>query len=359
MVSVLQGHFDDYKIQPLAEMIKRLEKVSNKDYGKDEQTDRYMRIVVDHLRAAVFILGEEIVPSNQKHGYVLRRLIRRAVRFGRLLEIDGLFAEKIAEIVLENYSKDYQKLTDHKEFIFSEIAGEEKKFINVLDRGLKLLEEQLQKVDKGGKLSGVSAFDLYQSYGFPIEITIEEVSRLRPDVEVDIEGFEKAMTGHKDLSRKAAKDIFKGGLAGQDEETLKLHTATHLLHQALREVLGDHVYQAGSAITPEKLRFDFPHPQAMTEEEIKQVENRVNEIIGQDLPVIKKEMSFQLAKESGAGFVPGKNYPDKVYVYEIKNFSIEVCGGPHVESTGELGKFEIIKEESSGAGKRRIYAKLT
>ncbi len=359
MAAVLQGHFDDYRIGPLDQMIKRLKDISDKEYGKNKEVDRYMRIVADHLRAAVFVLAEGTAPSNQKHGYVLRRLIRRAVRFGRLLEIDKPFTREIGQKVIEIYVDDYQKLEKNKDFILSELAGEEKKFNRVLDRGLKMVEEKLSEIDKGGQLNGVDAFDLYQSYGFPIELTVEEVSRLRPDAAVDISGFKKAMKGHKELSRQSAKKIFKGGLAGQNRETVKLHTATHLLHQALRKVLGDHVYQAGSAITEEKLRFDFPHPKALTDEEIKKVEEIVNKVIEKDFPVIYQTMSFEKAKKSGADYIPGKNYPDEVKVYKIGDYSREVCGGPHVEKTGELGSFEIIKEESSGAGKRRIYGRLT
>ncbi len=358
MVAVLQGHYDDYQIEPLAGMIKELEEISGKEYGKNEEETKYMRIIVDHLRAAVFVLGEEILPSNKRQGYVLRRLIRRAVRFGKLLGIEREFADLIGKEVIASYADDYRKLGDNREFILSNLVKEEKRFFKVLDRGLKKLVEELNKVNKKGQLSGMAVFDLYQSYGFPLEITVEEVNRIRPDVEVDIDGFYEEMNRHKELSRKAAKDIFKGGMAEQKEETIQLHTATHLLHQALKEVLGEHVHQAGSAITTEKLRFDFPHPKALTEEEVEAVEKLINQKIEEDLPVNQKTMSLEEAKESGAGYIPGKNYPEEVKVYEIDSFSKEICGGPHVDSTGELGKFEIIKEESSGAGKRRIYAKL-
>jgi len=359
MVAVLQSHYDDYRIGPLAGIIKRIEDVSDKEYGRVEEETEYMRIIVDHLRAAVFVLGEEVLPSNKRQGYVLRRLIRRAVRFGKLLGINREFAGEIGEEVISSYQNDYHKLGSNQEFILTNLIKEEKRFFKVLGRGLTKLKEELAEVNQKGKLSGTTVFDLYQSYGFPLEITVEEVSRVRPDVEVDGDGFYEEMDRHKELSRKAAKDIFKGGMAEQKEETIQLHTATHLLHQALREVLGDHVHQSGSAITTEKLRFDFPHPRKMTEEEIKAVEELVNQKIKEDLPINQVTMSFEEAKESGAGYIPGKEYPDEVKVYEVKSFSREICGGPHVESTGELGRFEIIKEESSGAGKRRIYAKLT
>ncbi len=359
MVGVLQGHFDDYQLQPLAKIIEKIEEVSNKKYGEDKERDKFIRIIADHLRAAVFVLGEEIVPANKKQGYVLRRLIRRSVRFGKLVGIERPFCKQIAGQVISDYKDDYQKLAVNREFIIGTVEDEERKFFRVLDRGLKLLKEELGRVDDGGELDGKTVFDLYQSYGFPLEITIEEAERLRPEVKVDIDGFYQAMKNHKQKSKKGAKGIFSGGLAEKKEETIRLHTATHLLHQALKQVLGDHIYQAGSAITTEKLRFDFPHPKALSDEEINQVEGIINQVIDKDLPVKVKTMSLEEAKKSRAGFIPGKNYPNEVKVYEIGGFSREICGGPHVESTGELGKFEIIKEESSGAGKRRIYARLT
>jgi len=366
MLAVLQGHYDDYQIGPLKKIIKRVEKIGDKEYGKIEEETEYMRIIADHLRAAVFILGEEINPSNKKRGYILRRLIRRSVRFGKLLGIEEGFSNQIAREIISIYKQDYQKLIDNKKFILTALGKEEKKFSRVLDRGLKRLKKQLDKVENQGRLKGQSAFDLYQSFGFPFEITVEEVKRLRPDVTVDRQGFEQAMKDHKKQSRQASKGMFKGGLADQDEETIKLHTATHLLHQALREVLGGEVYQAGSAITPEKLRFDFPYPKKLTDQQLTEVEDLVNQKINQDLKVVKKTMSLEEAKESGAEYIPGKNYPDEVKVYEIgpstssaPPFSKEICGGPHVDRTAKLGRFEIIKEESSGAGKRRIYARLT
>lgn len=355
MVSVLEGHNDDYQIEIINQIVKKIEAISGKTYGQSQEIDRAIRIITDHLRGAAFILGEQVMPSNTKHGYILRRLIRRAVRFGRLIGMEKDFTAQIIGEVISLYQKDYPKLTDNQDFILDQAKKEEKKFDQVLDNGLDLLKQELDKVDN--KLPGKVVFDLYQSYGFPPEITVEEVKRLKPEVEVNLEEFEKLMAEHRRKSRQASKGMFRGGLAEQNETTTKLHTATHLLHQALRQVLGDHVKQAGSAITPEKLRFDFTHPQALTDKEIKQVEDLVNQKIDQDLPVNKETMPLERA-ETEAQMIPGKNYPDQVRVYSIGNFSKEICGGPHVESTGQLGRFEITKEKSSGAGKRRIYAKL-
>lgn len=355
MAAVLNSHNDDYQIDIIKPIVEKVEEISGKQYGQDKETDQAIRIIVDHLRGATFILGEEVMPGNTKHGYILRRLIRRAVRFGRLIGVEQSFVAKIIRTVIKLYQKDYTKLTDNQESIIDQAQEEEKKFNRVLDNGLDLLKQELKKVDN--KLPGEVVFDLYQSYGFPPEITKEEVKRLRPNVEVGLGEFEKLMEEHRKKSRQASEEMFRGGLVEQSEETTKLHTATHLLHQALREILGDHVKQAGSAITPEKLRFDFTHPQVVTEEELEQIENLVNQKIDQDLPVSKETMSLERAKTE-AQLIPGKNYPDQVKVYSIGDFSREVCGGPHVETTGELGRFKITKEESSSAGKRRIYAKL-
>ncbi len=355
MVAVLQGHNDDYRIDIINPIVEKVESIAGLAYGQDKRTDQAIRIIVDHLRGAGFVLGEQILPSNTKHGYILRRLIRRAVRAGRLIGIEQSFVAQIIETVIDLYQKDYAKLTDRRDFIIDQAEKEEKKFNRLLDNGLDLLKEELEKVDD--KLPGEVVFDLYQSYGFPPEITKEEVKRLKPNVKVDLSEFEKLMEEHKRKSRQASKGMFRGGLAEQNKETIKLHTATHLLHQALREVLGDHVKQAGSAITPERLRFDFTHHQAVSEEELEQIEKLVNQKINQDLLVNKQTMPLEKAKIE-ARLIPGKEYPDQVKVYSIGGFSKEVCGGPHVKSTGELGQFKIIKEESSGAGKRRIYAKL-
>jgi len=357
-VAVLQGHYDDYRIELLWPLVEEVMRLSGKDYDQDQETTRQIRVIVDHLRAATFVLAEEIVPSNVQHGYVLRRLIRRAVRFGRLLGISDLFTTQIAEKVIEFYQEVYPELREKAEFINQELEKEEKKFGQVLSRGLNLLRRQLEKLPSGSVLPGKIVFDLYQSYGFPPEMTWEEVARIKPGTKIDEAEFKRLMAEHQEKSRQAAKGLFRGGLAEQTPETIRLHTATHLLQQALRQVLGGHVHQVGSAITPEKLRFDFTHPQKLTPEEIAQVETIVNQKIREDLPVTMRVMSLAEAKKKGALTVSGKSYPEQVKVYSIGNFSIEVCGGPHVKRTGELGRFKIVKEEACGAGKRRIYGIL-
>lgn len=357
-VAVLQGHYDNYRIELLWPLVRQVMELSDKDYDRDQEVRRQIRIIVDHLRAATFILAEGIIPSNVQHGYVLRRLIRRAVRFGHLLGINSLFTSQISQKVIGLYREIYPELIEKMEFISQELEKEERRFGQVLSRGLRLLKKELGKLTSESILSGKIVFDLYQSYGFPPEMTQEEVARIRPGMKIDEAGFERLMIEHQKRSRQAAKGLFRGGLAEQSPATIKLHTATHLLHQALRQVLGDHVYQIGSAITPEKLRFDFTHPQKLTSEEINQVEMIVNQKIKADLPVKMKLMSLKEARKRGALILPGKTYPSRVKVYAIGDFSLEVCGGPHVKKTGELGRFKIIKEETCGAGKRRIYGIL-
>lgn len=357
-VAVLQGHYDNYRIELLWPLVEEVVRLSGKNYGEDQEIARQIRIIVDHLRAATFVLAEEIVPSNVQHGYVLRRLIRRAVRFGRLLGMSNPFALQIAGKVIELYQEVYPLLKEKAEFIGQELEKEERRFGQVLSRGLGLLRRQLEKLPSGSVLPGKIVFDLYQSYGFPPEMTREEVARIKPGTKIDEVEFKQLMAEHQKKSRRAAKGLFRGGLAEQTPETIRLHTATHLLQQALRQVLGDHVHQIGSAITPEKLRFDFTHPQKLMPEEIAQVEAIVNQKIKEDLPVTMRIMSLAEAKKRGALTVPGKTYPEQVKVYSIGNFSLEVCGGPHVKNTGELGQFKIVKEEACGAGKRRIYGIL-
>jgi len=311
------------------------------------------RIILDHLRAATFLLAEHIEPSNIERGYVLRRLIRRAVRHGKQIGIEGEFCSKISKYFIETMSGVYPEIKKNEKFIFEQLDKEEEKFEKTLEKGLKEFEK-LEKV------SGKDAFNLYQTYGFPIEIT-EELAKEK-GITVDTEEFKKELEKHQDLSRTASAGMFKGGLADASEETTKLHTVAHLMLAGLRKILGDGVYQKGSNITAERLRFDFSHKDKMTAEQIKQVEDFVNEAIREDLSVVMEEMSLDKAKEVGATGVFESKYGDKVKVYTIsKNGKItsrEICGGPHVEKTGGLGKFYIQKEESSSSGVRRIKAFL-
>jgi len=323
-----------------------------------------MRIVADHLRAATFAIADGVVPSNVDRGYIVRRLIRRAIRHGRLLGVDGKFVVEIASTILNGYQNLYPELEERRSMVIRELRAEEEQFGRTLARGLrefeKLVGSASHRCAPAGRgsleLTGDEVFDLYQTYGFPLELT-EELARER-GLTVDREGFYRAFRRHQEKSREGLEKKFAGGLADHSEIVTKYHTATHLLHAALRRVLGKHVQQKGSNITPERLRFDFSHPAKMTAEELKQVEDLVNEKIKDDLPVTMEEMSLEEARRRGALAFFGQKYGERVKVYSIGDFSKEVCGGPHVKSTGKLGRFEIVKEGSVGRGIRRIRAIL-
>ncbi|MEM2017673.1 MAG: alanine--tRNA ligase [Candidatus Pacearchaeota archaeon] len=355
VLACLQGIKDDYMTEIFLPVIKELEYLSSKKYGFNLEHTRAMRIIADHLRAAVFILAEKIQPSNVEQGYVLRRLIRRAIRYKKQLGIEGKIGKRIAKLFIDYY-KDYPELKSNEEFILTEIEKEEEKFSKVLEQGLKKFEE----LAKGKKaISGKDAFFLYQSYGFPFEIT-KELAKER-GMKVDEEGFSSMFKKHQELSRQATQGKFKSGLTDNSEATTKLHTATHLLNQALREVLGKEIQQCGSNITPERLRFDFNFPRKLTEEELKKIEDLVNKKISEGLEVRKEIMPLEKALKMGAQAVFKERYPEKVSVYIIGNekpFSIEICAGPHVSNTKVLGHFKIIKEEAVAAGIRRIKAIL-
>jgi alanyl-tRNA synthetase len=314
-----------------------------------------IKIIADHLRAATFILAEKLEPSNVERGYILRRLIRRSIRHGKILGISGAFTSLVAKEVIETMKDIYPEVKTNEAFVLEQLDKEEEKFEKTLERGMLKLEEIL-KSSNDNIVTGKEAFDLFQTYGFPIEMT-EELATEK-GFKVDRKEFDQEYKAHQDLSRKGAEQKFKGGLADNEEETIKLHTAAHLLHEALRQVLGAHVKQAGANINAERLRFDFTHPQKMTPEEIKEVECLVNEKIKIDIPISCKEMPLSEAKKSGAMGIFDSKYEEKVKVYTIGDYSKEICGGPHVESTGELGVFKIKKEESSSAGVRRIKAIL-
>lgn len=358
--AVMEDHPDIYLSDLFKPLIKILEQNSNTDYDCSGNTTRAMRIIADHVRTAVFIMGDkgQIAPSNLGKGYVLRRLIRRAVRYLKILGIterNNNVLEQLARTVVENYGKTYPELGLNFNFILEEFKKEVERFRATLEKGLKEWEKLSQDED----ISGEDAFHLFSTYGFPLELT-EELSQEK-GLKVDKAGFQKAFKKHQEVSREGADERFKGGLVDINPETTKLHTATHLLQAALRAVLGDHVQQKGSNITPERLRFDFSHPDKMTPEEIKKVEEMVNNTIQSKLPVKYAEMTYEKALQSGAlGFFENR-YGEKVKVYTIGNgqsFSKEICGGPHVKNTSELGKFKIVKEEASSAGVRRIKAVL-
>jgi len=359
-IAMLQGKKTVFETELFWPVIERLQQVTGKTYGADAGVDISLRIITDHVRASTFILGDDkgVKPSNLGQGYILRRLIRRSIRHGRKLGLEGGFLGPLASDVVAIYRDQYPELGARSEMIVSELGLEEGRFFETLQKGEKEFEKLLPNLMKNPQkiIPGRVAFRLYDTYGFPIEIT-EELAR-EHGMGVDRKGFDEAFEKHQELSKAGAEKVFKGGLADHSEMTTKLHTATHLLHQALRTVLGNHVAQKGSNITVQRLRFDFSHPQPMTEEEVRRVEAIVNEQITRDLPVSMEIMTLEQAKASGAIALFGEKYQEKVKVYSIGDFSKEVCGGPHVEHTGVLGKFVIQKEQSSSAGVRRIRAVL-
>ncbi|MFQ6049770.1 MAG: alanine--tRNA ligase [Candidatus Paceibacterales bacterium] len=318
------------------------------------------RIITDHIKGSVFLAAEGVLPSNVEQGYILRRILRRAIRFGKLLNLPKDFLIPLAQKVIKIYQDVYPEVKSKETDILTVIQNEEEKFEKTLERGLK----QFEKISAKGNISGIDAFHLYDTYGFPLELT-EELAKEK-GISVDKKGFKFAFKKHQEISRAGVEKKFGGIGREVGVEAIRLHTATHLLHQALREILGKHVKQMGSDITPQRLRFDFSHPEKLMVEHIKRVEDLVNQKIKEDLEVKKEEMLYQEAIDSGALAFFREKYPEKVIVYSIYNpsdpsgqvFSKEICAGPHVRKTGELGSFKIIKEESAGAGARRIRAIL-
>jgi len=356
-ITVLSGKQNVFNTDLFSSIFEELNKLSGKKYGEKDDDDKAMRIIADHLKAATFIMGDNkgVTPSNLDQGYVVRRLIRRALRYGRQLGISSpLWTKEIARVVVDMYAYHYHELEERKDIIFSELDKEEEKFSKTLEKGLRELE-------KHDEINGEVAFNLFQTYGFPLEMTDEELLKQGKKA-VDKKEFEEAMKKHQELSRTASAGRFKGGLADASEETTALHTTAHLLLESLRRVLGNHVEQKGSNITPERLRFDFSHSEKMTDEQKVAVEDMVNEQIKKALPVKMEEMSLEEARAIGATGVFDSKYGEKVKVYTIGEgddlFSQEICGGPHVKNIGDLGRFKIKKESSSSAGVRRIKAVL-
>jgi alanyl-tRNA synthetase len=344
---------DNYLSDVFLPIIKEIEKISGKKYGKNEKETSHMRIIADHIKASVFIIADGVIPSNTERGYILRRLIRRAVRYGNVLGIKENFTTRLIDSIIEIYP-DYKELKQNKNKIMSELDKEESKFRITLESGIKEFEKLLEEKKE---ISGKDAFLLYQSYGFPIEMTQELANENK--IKINLTEFERENQIHQELSRKSSAGIFKSGLADNTEATTKLHTATHLLNSALREVLKDeNIKQKGSNINPERLRFDFNFPRKLTDEEIKAIEEWVNEKVNKKLKVIKHEMILKKALEDRAQAEFGAKYPEIVSVYTIGDVSKEICTGPHVSNISELGKFKIIKEESSASGIRRIKAVL-
>ncbi|MAF24751.1 alanine--tRNA ligase [bacterium] len=353
VAAVLSDQQSVYESEIFQPILKLIEKLSEKN-ADDKKLIKSFRIIADHIRAATFILGDEkgTTPSNVDQGYILRRLIRRAIRHGQQIGIKQAFTHKLAEEIIKNERNDYEELTTHKDFIIEQLVREEEKFSKTLDRGLK----EFKKLSAKSKIMGQDAFDLFATFGFPFEMTAELAAE--QGTKIDEEDFKKSFVKHQELSRAGAEQKFAGGLADHSEETTKLHTANHLLLAALKKILGPEINQKGSNITKERLRFDFSWPEKITPEQIKEVEGIVNEQIQKDIPVSFKEMSIEEAKKMNATGVFEHKYGDQVKVYSMGDFSIEICGGPHVEHTGQLGKFKIKKEQASSAGVRRIKAVL-
>jgi alanyl-tRNA synthetase len=370
-VTVLNGKKSVYDTDIFASIIAAIEAACGCKYGENDETGRSIRIIADHVRSSTFILGDPkaVSPSNVGAGYVLRRLIRRAVRHGRKLggisyeKQENPFLSPISKVVIEQFKGPYPELSENSAFIKAELDKEEAKFMETLQKGEREFEKLLPDLLKNPQkiMSGELAFNLYETYGFPIELT-EELA-FEHGLKINREEFDEAFKKHQELSRSQTGS-FKGGLGDQGEMAVKYHTATHLMHKALKMVLGDHVAQKGSNITAERLRFDFAHDSPMTQEQIKQVEEIVNEQIKKDLPVFMETMALEEAKAAGAIALFGEKYEATVKVYTVGSsasdyFTKEVCGGPHVERTGILGVFCIQKEQSSSAGVRRIRAVLS
>ncbi len=334
-----------------------IERLSGKTYGEDPEETRAFRIILDHMRTATFMLGDYrgVVPSNVDQGYILRRLIRRAVRFSRQIGLPGGNLRNIAACYVEKYANVYPELKQNEDRIYAELDKEEEKFGKALEDGLKEFNKVISHIP-GEVFPGKTAFRLYDTYGFPLEMT-QELAK-EQGKEVDVEGYNNAFAEHQKKSSAGAEQKFKGGLADTSEATAHLHTATHLMQAALRKVLDPSVSQRGSNITVERLRFDFNFGRPMTAEEIAEVEKLVNEAIKADVEVVMEEMTVEEAKAQGAIGLFESKYGDKVKVYTMGEFSKEICGGPHAKRTGDLGTFKIVKEQSSSSGVRRIKAVL-
>ncbi len=355
-LAVLNGFDDNYLTDIWQPIIKAIEGLSQISYQDNPVP---FRIIADHLRAAVFISNCGIEPSNKEAGYVLRRLLRKAIRQAKYLKIDTNFTKTIANVVIDNqsnYAGTYPELNINKDRILEVIETEELKFRKTLDRGLK---EIYKLINNPESITGKAIFRLYESLGVPVEMTVEELKKNKIILgKRDLLELDLAKKGHILQSQTLSAGKFKSGLADHSAVITKYHTATHILHAALRQVLGDHVHQVGSNITQDRLRFDFTHPKPLTDQQLSQVSELTNQVIMDNLPVISENLPLKKAIASGAQALFNAKYPDIVSVYSIDKFSKEVCTGPHVENTGQIGQLEIFKQESIGSGKRRIYAKI-
>ena len=354
-ICVLNGKKSVYETDLFENILGKVAELSGKTYGEDEATTKAFRIIADHMRTSTFIMGDDrgVSPANVDQGYVLRRLIRRAVRYGMEIGMPDGFTGEIAKVIIDQYKDVYPELKRNEAFVLEQLALEETRFAKTLKQGNREFEKLAQRV-KDGRIDGESAFHLYDTYGFPVEMTCE----LAKDagLTVDMEGFKECFKKHQATSQAGAEQRFKGGLADHSAQSARLHTATHLLHAALRKVLGDEVAQKGSNITAERLRFDFSFGRKMTKEEIAEVERLVNEAIDAHAPIVCEEMTVPEAQAQGAIGLFTSKYGENVKVYTMGPYSKEICGGPHATNTGDLKSFKIQKEESSSAGVRRIKA---
>ena len=354
VLTILNGETNVYDTELFLPVMQTLERILEKERKDTLQRDK--RIICEHTRAVTFILGDpmKISPSNTEQGYILRRLIRRMIRLFRKADIHANYLCELSEVIVEQYGPVYPELGENREFILEQLQREYDLFSRTLDEGLKKANRYLDRIGQGGILSGELAFRLYDTFGFPIEFTSELASER--GYQVDMDGFQKKFEEHQNKSRQGAAGKFAGGLADENEQTARLHTATHLLNGALRKVLGEEVSQRGSNITSERLRFDFSFGRKVTKEELEKVEAIVNEAIRKKIDVILEEMTPEKAYEEGAIGVFSGKYGEIVKVYTIPGYSKEICGGPHAKNTGELVSFKIKKEEASSAGVRRIKA---
>ena len=354
ITAVLEGVSDNYMSSIWKDVIEKIEEISSLPYKGNEKA---MRIIADHIRSAVFISADPsgIKPSNTDQGYILRRLIRRAIRYAKKLEIDinSNWEEEIANLIIDKYKKYYVELEENRQVVIEVLKSEKIKFNKTLEKGLKEFEKIASKIDNG-KMDKDNAFRLYDTFGFPIELTVELASEM--GIKVDEEGFKEKFKAHQEKSRAGSKEKFKGGLASTGETETQYHTATHLLNAALKVIVGKGVHQRGSNITSERMRFDFSCDHKLTDEEKQKVEELVNKWIDAGYDVVKQEMSKDEALKSGAECMFIERYPDIVTVYSIGDVSSELCGGPHVENTSKIPHIKIKKEEAVSAGVRRIKA---
>ena len=357
-IATLQGVESVFDTDAFSGIIELIGKLSHHSYKESDATVKAFRIIADHIRCATFILGDQrgVTPSNVDQGYILRRLIRRSIRYAMQLNIPRYGLVDVAAAVIDQYGDVYPELEENREKVLSELKREENRFADTLKKGIKEFNKTAASA-QDGKIDGVSAFHLYDTYGFPIELTMELAQE--KGITVDVDGFHAAFAEHQKKSQAGATQRFKSGLADHQEATTALHSATHLLHKALRVVLNDDtISQKGSNITAERLRFDFSFPRKLTPEELKAVEDLVNEQIGRHMPITCEEMTVAEAKAQGAIGLFESKYGERVKVYTMGDFSKEICGGPHAQNTGDLGHFVIKKEEASSSGVRRIKAVL-